>query len=284
MLDLKDKICIVTGSNSGIGKVTALEIAKMGATVIMVARSKEKGEKALEEVKSLSGNKNIELMLCDSASQQSIRDFVEQFKAKYKNLHILVNNAGAAIPEKHLTKEGLESTFASNHLGYFLLTNLLLDLLKASAPARIVNVASDGHKMGHIDFDDLNYEHKKYNSTQAYCNSKLANVIFNKELAKKLKGTNVTANSLHPGVINSNFSAGANGIMKAFLKIFKPFLMTVEKGAETQIYLATSPDVEGVTGEYFTKKRIASTTREAKDENIAKRLWEVSEKMVSIKL
>lgn len=282
-MNLKDKICIVTGSNSGIGKVTALEIAKMGATVIMVARNKEKGQQALEEVISGSSNRNVELMLCDFSSQQSIRDFVEQFKAKYKQLHILVNNAGLSIPEKSITKDGIESTFATNHLGYFLLTNLLLDVLKNSAPARIVNVSSEGHKMGHIDFDDINYEHKKYNATKAYCTSKLANVLFTRELSKRLQGTNVTANCLHPGIVASNFPSGTNGLMGFFLKIYKPFLITVEKGAETQIYLATSSEVEGVTGEYFAKKKIAAITSEAKNESVAKRLWEVSEKMTHLK-
>ncbi|MBC7476303.1 MAG: SDR family oxidoreductase [Candidatus Sericytochromatia bacterium] len=282
-MDLKNKICIVTGANSGIGKVTALEIAKMGATVIMVCRSKEKGEKALEEVKNLSNNKNVELMLCDFASQQSIRDFAEKFKSKYKYLNILVNNAGLSIPEKSVTKDGIESTFATNHLGYFLLTNLLLDLLKSSSPARIVNVASDAHKTAHIDFEDINYDRKKYNSTKAYCDSKLANVLFTRELSRRLKGTNVTVNSLHPGVVNSNFAAGTTGIMSLFFKLYKPFLVTNEKGAETQIFLATSPEVEGVTGEYYSKKKIAPIAKEAKDEDVAKRLWDVSEKMVSLK-
>ncbi|MBC7474550.1 MAG: SDR family oxidoreductase [Candidatus Sericytochromatia bacterium] len=286
-MDLKNKICIVTGANSGIGKVTALEIAKMGATVIMVCRSKEKGEKALEEVKNISNNKNVELMLCDFASQKSIRDFAEQFKSKYKSLHILVNNAGLIISDKSITKDGIESTFAINHLGYFLLTNLLLDLLKSSEPSRIVNVSSDGHKIGHIDFDDLNYEHKKYSSMKAYCDSKLANILFTKELSKRLKGTNVTANCLHPGAINSNFAYNMTGFMGNIVKLIKPLLnivlTTVEKGAETQIFLATSPEVEGVTGEYFSKKRIASTNNEAKDKNVAERLWQVSEDMVKTK-
>ncbi|RZL30934.1 MAG: SDR family NAD(P)-dependent oxidoreductase, partial [Pedobacter sp.] len=201
----------------------------------------------------------------------------------YKKLHILINNAGLIISEKSLTKDGIESTFAINHLGYFLLTNLLLDLMKSSAPARIVNVASDAHKMGHIDFDDLNYENKKYSTMKAYGSSKLANILFTKELAKRLQGTNITVNCVHPGAVNSNFGSNTKGIMGIVSKIIKPFFISAEKGAETQIYLATSPELEGVTGEYFVKKKIEQPNSEARDENIAKRLWEVSEKMTHIK-
>ncbi len=279
-MDLKGKICIVTGSNSGIGKVTALEIAKMGATVIMVSRDRNKGEKALEEVRNLSGNKDVELMLCDFASQKSIRKFAEEFKSKYQKLHILVNNAGLILTEKTITEDGIESTFAINHIGYFLLTELLLDVIRESTPARIVNVSSDAHKTGHIDFDDINFERKKYSSTGAYCNSKLANILFTRELAKRLKGTKITVNCLHPGVISSNFGNNMSGIFGFLIKIAKPFFTTVEKGAETQIYLATSPQVEDVTGEYFSKKKVAYSTSEANNEQIAKRLWDISNEMV----
>ncbi|MEK7431804.1 MAG: SDR family oxidoreductase [Cyanobacteriota bacterium] len=279
-MDLKGKICIVTGSNSGIGKVTALEIAKMGATVIMVSRDRNKGEKALEEVRNLSGNKDVELMLCDFASQKSIRKFAEEFKSKYQKLHILVNNAGLILTEKTITEDGIESTFAINHIGYFLLTELLLDVIRESTPARIVNVSSDAHKTGHIDFDDINFERKKYSSIGAYCNSKLANILFTRELAKRLKGTKITVNCLHPGVISSNFGSNTSGILGFLVKIAKPFFTTVEKGAETQIYLATSPQVEDVTGEYFSKKKVAYTTSEANNEGIAKKLWDVSNEMI----
>lgn len=279
-MDLKGKICIVTGSNSGIGKVTALEIAKMGATVIMVSRDRNKGEKALEEVRNLSGNKDVELMLCDFASQKSIRKFAEEFKSKYQKLHILVNNAGLILTEKTITEDGIESTFAINHIGYFLLTELLLDVIRESTPARIVNVSSDAHKTGHIDFDDINFERKKYSSIGAYCNSKLANILFTRELAKRLKGTKITVNCLHPGVISSNFGSNTSGILGFLVKIAKPFFTTVEKGAETQIYLATSPQVDDVTGEYFSKKKVAYTTSEANNEGIAKKLWDVSNEMI----
>ena len=232
-MDLKDKVCIVTGSNSGIGKVTALEIAKMGATLIMVARDRNRGEKALEEVKNISGNKNVALMLCDFASQKSIRKFADEFKANYESLHILVNNAGTVLLDKSLTEDGIESTFAINHLGPFLLTNLLLETIKKSAPARIVNVASMAYKYGEIDFTDINNENKKYQGFKTYCNSKLANIFFTNELAKKLKDTGVTANCLHPGGVNSNMGSDVKGILAILGKIIKLFLISPEKGAET---------------------------------------------------
>ncbi|MFN8578324.1 MAG: SDR family oxidoreductase [Candidatus Sericytochromatia bacterium] len=282
MANLDGKICIVTGANSGVGKVTALELAKMGAEVIMVCRNQKKGEEALDEILIKSKNNKVKLMLCDFSSQKSIRAFVDEFKSKYDKLHILVNNAGLIIPERKLTEDGIELTFAINHIGYFLTTNLLLDLLKNSAPSRIVNVASDAHKAGHINFNDINYENNKYKSMNVYCDSKLANILFTKELAKRLKGTNVTANCLHPGVVNTNF---ANDYAEKFgfiAKIVKSFLITPEKGAETQIYLASSSEVEGITGEYFDKKKIKTPSKEARDPEIAEKLWKISERMTNL--
>lgn len=282
MTDLSNKICIVTGANSGIGKVTARELAKMGAEVIMVCRNQKKGEDALAEVIMDSKNNKVKLMLCDFSSQKSIRAFAEEFKSKYDKLHILVNNAGLILSERSMTEDNIESTFAINHLGYFLTTYLLLDLLKASAPARIVSVSSEGHRLGHINFNDINYENNKYKGLNVYCDSKLANILFTKELAKRLHGTGVTANCLHPGVIASNFSSGTKDLFGLAVKLSKRFLMTTEQGAETQIFLASSPEVEGITGEYFDKKRIKTPSREAQDPEVAEKLWRMSERMTGI--
>lgn len=282
MANLDGKICIVTGANSGVGKITALELAKMGAEVIMVCRNQKKGEEALADILLKSKSNKVKLMLCDFSSQKSIRAFVEEFKSQYNKLHILVNNAGLIIPERKLTEDGIESTFAINHLGYFLTTNLLLDLLKDSAPSRIVNVSSEGHKIGHINFNDINYENNKYKSMNVYCDSKLANILFTKELAKKLKGTNVTANCLHPGVVNTNFASDYSEKFGFISKLVKGFFITPEKGAETQIYLASSPEVEGISGEYFDKKKIKTPSKEARDAEVAEKLWKLSEKMTSL--
>ena len=270
------KVCLVTGANSGIGKVTALELARMGATVVMICRSQQKGEAAQAEIREATGNPNVDLLLADLSSQQSIREVAAAFKSRYDRLHLLVNNAGAMSMQRTVTVDGLETTFAVNHLGYFLLTNLLLDLIKASAPARIVNVSSDAHKIGPMPFDDLQGE-KKYHGFRAYGYSKLANILFTVELARQLEGTGVTVNCLHPGMVDTNFGKG-NGLKLPwpFGWIMRKLTISPEKGAETSLYLATSPAVEGVTGKYFAKKRLAKPSRAAQDSEAARRLWQVS--------
>src|SRR5688572_5947611 len=244
---MKGKICLVTGANAGIGKVTALELAKMGATVVIVCRDKNRGEEALKEIKEKSKNDSVELLLADLSSQQEIHKLAEEFKSKYNRLDVLVNNAGVIFGERRITADGIENTFALNHLGYFLLAHLLLDVLKASAPSRIINVSSEGHRMGNIKYDDINRE-KGYSSLQVYGQTKLDNVIFTYELAKRLEGTGVTVNCLHPGGVATNFGSGNNTIFGFLVKLVRPFLITAEKGAETSVYLASSPQVEGVTG------------------------------------
>jgi NAD(P)-dependent dehydrogenase (short-subunit alcohol dehydrogenase family) len=195
--NMSGKVCLVTGANSGIGKVTALELARMGARVVMVCRDQARGEAALAEIKQATGNDHLELMLCDLSSQADIRRFADEFKAAHNRLDVLVNNAGVYLRKRQTTVDQLEATFAINHLGYFLLTNLLVDLLKQSAPSRIVNVSSGAHASGHINFGDLQGE-KSYGGGRAYCHSKLANILFTRELARQLAGTQVTANCLHP--------------------------------------------------------------------------------------
>lgn len=278
---MDNKICMVTGANSGMGKITVLELAKAGATVIMVCRDQKRGNDALSDILMESKSKKVELMLCDFASQKSIRNFAEEFKKKYESLDVLVNNAGFVAPKRELTVDGVETTFAVNHLGYFLLTNLLIEPIKKSEAARIVNVSSDGHWLGNIDFDNLNSE-RGYMSFKAYANSKLANILFTKELSRRLAGTNITTNCLHPGAVNTAFADNMPGILKPLGKFVKSFLLSPEQGAQTQIYLATSPDVANITGEYFSNKKVAKSSKTSRDPDIAKKLWKVSEQMTDI--
>ena len=278
---MNGKIVMITGANSGIGFETTLGLAKMGAEIIMVCRNPEKGKEALEEIKSKSGNTNIHLMITDFASLESVRKLAKDFADKYQRLDVLVNNAGFVADKRRLTVDGYESTFAVNYLAPFLLTNLLLPILKKSGKARIVNVASDAHKMGHIDFDDLMSE-KNQSMINVYGNSKIAVILFTSELARRLEGTGITVNSLHPGVVHSNFASNGPSTWKLFFKYGSMFLITPEKGAVTSIYLASSSEVEGVTGKYFDKCKPVNPSREAQDKDEAHKLWEVTEKLVSL--
>jgi NAD(P)-dependent dehydrogenase (short-subunit alcohol dehydrogenase family) len=275
---LNGKTCLVTGASTGIGRETALALAREGATVVIVSRDQTRGAEALASIKQQSGNDKVELLLADLSSMAAVRKLAAEFRAKHDKLHVLVNNAGVVNTERKVTADGYEATFALNHLGYFLLTEELLDLLKASAPARIVNVSSDGHRQGHINFDDLQCE-KKFSGIRSYCQSKLANVVFTYELAKRLEGTGVTANALHPGVVASRFGAETSGWFSWGVRLMRPFMITPEQGAATSVYLATSPEVAGVTGKYFAKKKARKTIAESNDPAVQKRLWEVSEQL-----
>lgn len=272
---MQGKIVIVTGANAGIGKVTARELAKMGATVIMVARDRARGEAALADVRGASGSARVYLMLADLSSQASIRQFAAEFQAQYDQLHVMVNNAGAFFAQRQESVDGLEMTFALNHIGYYLPTLLLLDTLKASAPARIVNVSSGAHFGGSINFADLQAQNR-YAGFRAYSNSKLANVLFTYELARRLAGTGVMVNCLHPGFVASNFGQNNRGLARLGMKLLRPFALSVDEGAETSIYLASSPEVERVTGKYFDKKRAVNSSAQSHDEAVARRLWEIS--------
>src|SRR5438270_9306660 len=281
---MQGKICMVTGANSGIGKATALALAQMGATVVMVCRDRARGEEARSEITTKSRNNAVDLLQADLSSQQSIRQLVENFQQHYTHLHVLINNAGAgaAFTGRRETVDGLEMTFAVNYLAPFLLTNLLLDLLKASAPARIVNVSSNSHKSGYIQMDDLQ-EEKHYRSMRVYGQSKLAVVLFTYELARRLQETGVTANCLHPGFVATHFGQrDAGPAFRLLVKLIGSFGTSPEKGAKTSIYLASSPEVEGVTGKYFVKsipKRSASISY---DESLQRQLWEQSAKLVNL--
>jgi NAD(P)-dependent dehydrogenase (short-subunit alcohol dehydrogenase family) len=280
--EMSGKICMVTGATSGIGKVTAQALAEKGATVIIVARNQSRGEATINEIKAKTGNASVVLMLADLSSQASIRQLAQNFKQQYSRLDVLVNNAGAFNMQRGVTVDGLENTFATNHLGYFLLTNLLLDVLKASAPSRIVNVSSVASERGKINFDDLQGE-KRYGGPAAYSQSKLANILFTKALAKRLQGTGVTVNALHPGPAATSFGMNNSLFWRIVFRIVYLFIgISPERGAETQIYLATSPEVAHVTGKYFDQKKPVEPTPAAQDDATVERLWKVSEQLAGL--
>jgi len=279
---MRGKVCLVTGGSSGIGKATALGLANMGATVIVVGRDRSRGEAAVTEIKQKSNNDAVDLMLADLSSQASIRRLAEEdFKDRYEQLHVLINNAGVFTSKHTVTLDGIETTFAVNHLAPFLLTNLLLDVLKASAPTRIINITSSGERSGTINFDDLQGE-SRYSGFRAYNQSKLAMIPFTYELARKLEGTGVTVNCVHPGVVVTNLGRGSSGAFGLLLRLMRPFFSSPEKGAETPIYLASSLEVEGVSGKYFAKKAEAKSSELSYDAATARRLWQVSAELTKL--
>ncbi len=279
-VDMTGKVCLITGANSGIGKATALGLAKLDATVVVVSRDKDKGEAALLEIRTRSGNKSVDAMVADLSSQDSVRELAHDFTARYKKLHVLVNNAGVFLPKRVPTVDGLEATFATNHLGHFLLTNLLLDVLKASAPSRIINITSSAHRGTEMEFEDLQGE-KKYSGFHAYSQSKLANVLFTYQLAKLLEGTGVTVNCLHPGVVRTGFGKDQRGLMSILISVGSPFMMGPERAARAAVYLATSPELE-VTGKHFSKGREERSSEESYDMASAERLWKISAELTKI--
>jgi len=278
-MSMEGKICMVTGANSGIGKETAKALSEMNATVVMVCRDKERGEKAREDIINQTGNKNIDLILCDLSSQEQIRKLVTEFKEKYQNLHVLINNAGVMLKKRVISIDGIEMNFAVNHLAPFLLTNLLLDVIKKSAPSRIVIVSSAAHRMAKMDFDDLQSEKKKYRLFRVYGVSKLAVMLFTYELSRKLDGTGVTVNALHPGLVNTNLGRDQSKFSQGF---GKAFFKSPEKGAETSIYLASTPDVEGITGKYWIKKEQHKSSEGSYNLEYAEKLWKICVEMTKL--
>jgi NAD(P)-dependent dehydrogenase (short-subunit alcohol dehydrogenase family) len=279
--DLRGRVCLVTGATQGIGKETALALARMGAEVLIVARDRARGQATADALRAASPTGAGDVLLSDLSSQASIRALAAEVRERCPRLHVLVNNAGGINMKRRLTVDELETTFATNHLGYFLLTELLRDLLVASAPARVVNVASRAHLRGAIDFDDLQGE-RRYDPWAAYCQSKLANVLHAAELARRLAGTGVTANALHPGVIASGFGRGERSLLSIAVRLGAPFLSSPKKGARTSIYLASSPEVEGVTGRYFARCAETTPSRRARDADTARRLWDVSAELTGL--
>lgn len=277
---MKGKTVLVTGANQGIGKESAVALAAMGARVVIVARNAEKGRAALDEIRARAKSDAVELLVGDLSVIAEIRRVAREFAAKHERLDVLLNNAGVLATSRRTTVDGLEHTFATNHLGYFVLTCELLELLKKSAPARVVSVASRAHQRGTMHFDDLQLE-RGWSAWAAYGQSKLCNVLFTRELARRLEGTGVTANCLHPGVIASGFGKTDGGLFGVIWKVMSPFLSSPADGAKTQIWLCSSPEVAGLTGKYFANCREARPSREASDDAAAKRLWELSEAIVA---
>ena len=278
------KVCLITGATSGIGKATAMGLTSMGSSIVMVGRDRGRGEAALAEIKERSANASVELMLADLSSHREIHRLADEFKEAYPRLAVLINNAGVIRSKRVTTADGIEMMFAVNHLAYFLLTNLLVDVLKASAPSRIVNVSSGDHSNGAIDFDDLQGE-KGYKGPKAYSQSKLATVLFTYELARRLEGTGISANCLHPGgriPVRTNFGSGVSGVFGFMVRALRHLMISPEKGAETSIYLASSLEVEGLSGRYFVKKAEARSSDASHDERIARRLWQVSAELTSL--
>ena len=276
------KTVLVTGATSGIGLEASVALARQGARVVMVGRVRAKTELAAVAITARAGVKPEAQLLCDFSSQASIRALAGQVLERFERVVVLVNNAGGVNKTRRLSADGIEATFAVNHLGYFLLTNLLLDRLVRSAPARVVTVASVGHRHGTLDFDDLGYE-RGYSIMKAYARSKLANVLFAAELARRLEGTGVTSNSLHPGAVATNIWSGAPLWAKPIiLLLFRPFFISAEKGGSYIVRLAASPELDGVTGKYFEEGRRVEPAPLAQDAALARGLWQVSGSMVGL--
>ena len=275
---MQGKTVLITGANSGIGKAAATELARRGAHVVLTARDRPRGEVARDEIRRTSGNDAVDLLLADFAVLDDVRRLAAEADQRLPRIDVLVNNAGLMLTERRETRDGYEATFQVNHLAPFLLTSLLLPKLVASAPARVVTVASGAHKRGGaLDFDDLQSE-RSYVPFAVYGRSKLANILFTRELARRTAGTGLTANCMHPGVVATGFAADGDtsGVFPVLMRIARPFMLTPEKGAETLVHLACAPDVERVTGGYFVRKQRQEPSRNALDDAAARRLWEVS--------
>jgi NAD(P)-dependent dehydrogenase (short-subunit alcohol dehydrogenase family) len=275
------KVALITGGTSGIGRASATALAAMGAEVVVTGRSKERGETAVREIRASSGNERASLMLADLSVQAEVRGLAQEFTERYDHLDVLVNNAGLIQSRRTETPDGLELTLAVNHLAPFLLTNLLLDLLKESAPSRVITVSSEARRGAEINFDDLQSE-RRYRPFQVYGMSKLANILFTYELAERLEGTGVVANCLHPGAVNTNFANNNRSFGTLIFRAFKPFMRSPEGGADTIVYLASSLEAGNMTGRYLTDRNVVSSFEEPHDEAAQKRLWEVSEELTNL--
>ncbi|MDX5346465.1 MAG: SDR family oxidoreductase [Hymenobacteraceae bacterium] len=276
---MQDKVAIITGASSGIGKSTACKLANEGATIAMVCRNKRKAAAARTEIIERTGNKNIDVFIADLALLQNVEKIADQIRNKYPAIDVLINNAGIMPADRKFTEEGHEHSWAVNHLAPFLLTNLLLDNLKAAGRSRIINVSSEAHRLGQIDFYDM-HASRRYSNFTAYCDSKLANVLFTYELTRRLENTEVTANCLHPGLVASNFGTKSSGIYKLVWNLTKPFMISPEEGAETSAFLASSPSVAGISGCYFKNKVAVKSSSDSYNPVLAKRLWDMSAEQV----
>ena len=275
---MRGKRVLVTGATTGIGRVTAVELGRAGAEVVLIARDRQKAEATLAELRD-AGAPPAHALLADLSLMSSVRTLADEVRARFDRIDVLVNNAGAIFSSRALTAEGFERTFALNHLSYFLLTHLLLDRLPAGG--RIVSVSSDAHRPARIDFDDLQLE-RRYTAFGAYCVSKLMNLCFTFELARRVQARGLTANAAHPGPVATNFGRSNRGVMGALFALAGPFMLTPQKGARTQIWLASSPEVAGVTGKYFAKCREKRPSARALDEATQRQLWDVTAALVGV--
>jgi len=279
---LKGKVCLITGATSGIGKVAATSLAAQGAEVIITGRNREKTDVTTRQIKSQTGNEAIHYLLADFSNLEQVRELASNFNERFSRLDILINNAGSFFNTRRETQYGVEMTFLVNHLAPFLLTNLLLEIIQASAPARIINVSSDAHSYGSMDFDDLCFR-RGYVGMKAYARSKLANILFTYKSVRRLGKSNVAVNALHPGLVATDiWKTNFSFIGPALKRVMGLFALTPEEGADNSIYLATSPEVAGVTGKYFVKREPVESSPLSYDEDVANRLWEISENLTSI--
>jgi len=277
--NMAGEICLVTGATAGIGRITAAALASQGAELIITGRNQQKTEDTVQEIRAETGNESVQYLLADFSDLQQVRELAGSFKERYSRLDVLVNNAGAFFNSYQETPYGVEMTLLVNYLAPFLLTNQLLEIIKGSAPARIVNVSSDGHKQGKMDFEDLGFK-QGYFGMKAYGRSKLANILFSYELARRLENTGVTVNALHPGHVATDIWKTSFSVIGPVLKwIIGLFALTPEQGADNSIYLASSPEVEGVTGRYYVKREPAQSSPISYGESVAQKLWEVSESL-----
>jgi len=283
MNTIKGKTILITGATAGIGLETARELARLGATLVLVSRNPERCAATAQRIRRESGNTQVNYLVADLSSQAQVRHLSAQFREQYNRLDVLINNAGGIFTTRQLSADGIEMTFALNHLSYFLLTNLLLDRLKSSAPARIINVASNAHVNSALNFDNLQMA-RGYHTWQAYSHSKFANILFTYELSRRLAGTGVTANALHPGIVRTNIGKNANWIVGVFWDLYTRLSggITPAEGARTSIYLAASPDVEQVTGKYFVREKPVPSDPATYDKAAARRLWEISAQMTGL--
>lgn len=280
---MKGKNILITGANSGIGKATAISLAKKGATIYMVCRSGKRALEAKNEIIKKTQNPNIHIFLCDLSSMGSIQEYGEKLRESVSHLDVVINNAGAMFGSRMESIDGLEMTFALNHIGYFLNTHYCLDLLRKGEMKRIVNVASIGHKTaGKLDFSDLQSKKGTYRQFVVYGRSKLYNIYFNTILAEKIEHEGITVNCLHPGVVSTNFGQSANWYMKLALPLGRKFMISPQKGCFASVYLASSPEVKGVTGKYFDKKKIIKPSKDARNKVYAQQIWDQTQQICGI--
>ena len=274
-VDMAGRVCVVTGATRGIGRATAEGLARLGATVVLVARRSEDGTRVSQEI-AAGAPVAPSVVTADLSDLRSVRRAARELAGRYPHIHVLINNAGGIPRQREVTVDGLERQFAVNHLAHFLLTNLLLPRLRAGAPSRIINVSSGAHARADLDFDDLQAE-DHYDPQQVYSRTKLANILFTYELSRRLRGTGVTVNCLNPGVVDTGMLADYLGVARTGGAASSTFGATPDQGAETSVFLASSPEVEGVSGKYFEKRREIRSSRESYDEAAARRLWDISE-------